>query len=135
MGNKKENKSKNKDVSKEKSSPKKAQKDFFIAGIGASAGGITAMKSFVSNIKQNSGVAYIFVPHLDPERESNMSEIIQKNSSIGVKMISEGMKVEPNKIYIIPPGFNLALMKSEYYFPGWETTVLWAFGQLRANLE
>lgn len=71
-------------------------------GVGASAGGLDALKELVSAIPPNSGMAYIFVQHLAPNHESMLTEILQKSTEIPVVEIVDQVKVEPNFIYVIP---------------------------------
>ncbi|MEO6729602.1 MAG: chemotaxis protein CheB [Ferruginibacter sp.] len=75
---------------------------FPVVGIGASAGGLDAFKKLIKAIPENSGMAYVLVQHLDPRHESMLPEILQKVTKIPVAEISDDIKVEPNRIYIIP---------------------------------
>lgn len=75
---------------------------FPVVGIGASAGGLDAFKKLIKAIPENSGMAYVLVQHLDPTHESLLPELLQKVTTIPVLEIVEGVKVEPNHIYILP---------------------------------
>jgi two-component system CheB/CheR fusion protein len=75
---------------------------FPVVGIGASAGGLDAFKKLLKAIPENSGMAYVLVQHLDPSHESMLPEILQKITRIPVLEISDDIKVEPNRIYVIP---------------------------------
>lgn len=48
-----------------------AGKDFLVAGIGASAGGIQALEEFFENVSADSGVAYVVILHLSPDHEAD----------------------------------------------------------------
>jgi two-component system CheB/CheR fusion protein len=74
-----------------------------VAGIGASAGGLDAFKKFFAAMPIDSGVAFILIPHLDPTHESMMVELIARQTKMSVVEAKEGMKVEANRVYIIPP--------------------------------
>ncbi len=78
-----------------------------VAGIGASAGGLSALKQFFSHVPPDSGLAYVVVIHLSPDHESHMAELMQPHSPIPVRQVVETMALEPNQIYVIPPGRNL----------------------------
>jgi two-component system CheB/CheR fusion protein len=75
---------------------------FPVVGVGASAGGLEAFKRLLKAIPESSGMAYILVQHLEPNHESMLPEILQKNTSIPVEEITDNVHVEPNHIYIIP---------------------------------
>ncbi len=80
----------------------KSTNEFPVVGIGASAGGLSAFRKLVSSISEDSGIAYVLVQHLDPNHESMLSEILQKDTKIPVLEITDAIKVEPNHIYILP---------------------------------
>ena len=75
---------------------------FPVVGVGASAGGLEAFKRLLKAIPESSGMAFIFVQHLEPNHESMLPEILQKNTPIPVEEITDNVHVEPNHIYIIP---------------------------------
>jgi two-component system CheB/CheR fusion protein len=75
---------------------------FPVVGIGASAGGLDAFKRLIKVIPEQSGMAYVFVQHLDPNHESLLPELLQKVTNIPVVEISNDIKVEADHIYIIP---------------------------------
>lgn len=75
---------------------------FPVVGVGASAGGLDAFKRLIRAIPENAGVAYIFVQHLEPSHDSMLVEILQKVSSIPVQEITNNVRVEPNRVYVIP---------------------------------
>ncbi len=75
---------------------------FPVVGIGASAGGLDAFKKLLKAIPEDSGMAYVLVQHLAPDRESMLPEILQKVTNLPVLEIADDIKVEPNHIYVIP---------------------------------
>ena len=82
--------------------PIKSTQNFRIVGIGASAGGLDAFKRLLSEIPDNSGMAYVLVQHLDPSHESILPEILQRVTKIPVIEITDDIPLAPNHIYIIP---------------------------------
>lgn len=80
----------------------KSENLFPVVGIGASAGGLDAFKKLIKAIPVDSGMAYVLVQHLDPNHESKLTELLQKVTSIPVIAIEDDIKVEPNRIYVIP---------------------------------
>jgi two-component system, chemotaxis family, CheB/CheR fusion protein len=74
-----------------------------IAGICASAGGLSAFKRFFAAMPPESGIAFVLIPHLDPTHESLMSELISRQTAMPVSEAAEGTIVDANCVYIIPP--------------------------------
>jgi signal transduction histidine kinase len=78
-------------------------------GIGASAGGLRALQHFVEAVPSDSGMCYVVILHLDPARESRLGELLQDRSGVPVTEVSGPTVVEGNRIYLIPPGHDLAM--------------------------
>src|SRR5262245_955896 len=83
--------------------------DFLVVGLGASAGGIQALKEFFGRVTKDSGVAYVVILHMSPEHESRLAEVLQATSLIPVTQVRERVRVVPNHVYVIPPNQNLAM--------------------------
>jgi two-component system CheB/CheR fusion protein len=83
---------------------------FPVVGIGASAGGLGAFQSFLSNTPSDSGLAFVLVQHLSPDRESNLVEIAERHTEMEVSETEDAVEILPNRVYIIPPGKDLDLM-------------------------
>jgi two-component system CheB/CheR fusion protein len=75
---------------------------FPVVGIGASAGGLEAVKQFLQAVPKKSGLAYVFVQHMSPTHESLLPEILEKFSKIPVLQITDNIHLEQDKFYIIP---------------------------------
>jgi len=88
---------------------------FHIVGIGASAGGLEALEQFFKNMPPDSGMAFIVIQHLDPTRKSSMPEILARFTRMPVYLAAEGMKVEANSIYLIPPDKYMGIAKGSLY--------------------
>lgn len=84
--------------------------DFPIAGIGASAGGLEALEQLVTQLSVDTGMAFIVIQHLSPDHDSILAELITKKSDIPVVEVSDGMSVEKDHIYVIPPGMDMAIL-------------------------
>ena len=74
-----------------------------VAGIGASAGGLDGFKKFFNAMPADSGIAFVLIPHLDPKHESLMVELLERCTKMPVIEATEGMAVEANRVYVIPP--------------------------------
>ena len=88
-------------------------KEFPIVGIGASAGGLEALQQFFKTMPPDQELAFIVVVHLDPSHVSLLPELLQKQTEIKVVQIIDGMVVEPNTIYVIPPNKNLSIVEKK----------------------
>lgn len=82
---------------------------FPIVGIGASAGGLDAFKKFFSAVPAESGLAFVLIQHLDPTRESLTAELVGTYTRMHVVQVEDGMRVEPNRVYVIPPNTYLSI--------------------------
>ncbi|CAD5922976.1 putative 104,1 kDa protein in hypE 3'region [Planktothrix tepida] len=80
---------------------------FFVVGIGASAGGLHPLELFFTNLPNNPGAAFVVVQHLSPDFPSFMPELIQRRTSLEVKLIEDRMELQPNCIYILPPRYDV----------------------------
>lgn len=89
-----------------------SNESFFIIGLGASAGGLEALQEFFKAMPIDSGMAFIVVVHLDPHHVSLLPEILQRQTTMPVKQITDNVMVEPNKIYIIPPNKRLSILNN-----------------------
>lgn len=83
----------------------------YIAGVGASAGGLDALTKFVAALPTDSGGAFILVQHLDPTHKSLMAALLTDHTTIPVSPATDGELVEPNHIYVIPAGSYLSVSK------------------------
>ena len=87
----------------------RAKLAFPVVGIGASAGGIEALRLFFEAVPADTGMAFVVVQHLPPDRESLMAEILSRHSSMPVHQIQDGMQITSNAVYLIRPGFTVTL--------------------------
>ncbi|HEX2201412.1 MAG TPA: chemotaxis protein CheB, partial [Gammaproteobacteria bacterium] len=82
---------------------------FPIVGIGASAGGLEAISELLASLPAESGLALLLVQHLDPGHESLLAEILAKKTAMPVSKVTEGMVVEPNRLYVIPHNASMTI--------------------------
>jgi two-component system CheB/CheR fusion protein len=92
-------------------SNKSSTMDFPIVGIGASAGGLAAFENFFSAIPDDTspGVAFVVIQHLDPNHKSMLTDLIGRYTRMPVYEVKDGMVVQPNCIYVIPPNSDMIL--------------------------
>jgi two-component system, chemotaxis family, CheB/CheR fusion protein len=74
-----------------------------IVGIGASAGGLESLEQLFKHLPADTGMAFVVVQHLSPDFRSMMDELMARYSEMPVHLASDGMLVEPNRIYLLPP--------------------------------
>lgn len=74
-----------------------------VVGIGASAGGITALQKFFDVLDDNLGATFVVVAHLDPRHSSELPAILQNHTRMSVLQVNEPTGLEPNTVYVIPP--------------------------------
>jgi two-component system CheB/CheR fusion protein len=80
-----------------------------VIGLGASAGGLEAFQSFLTAASPDAGLAYVLVQHLDPNHESMLAELLGRRTDMPVRQVTNGMAVEPNNVYLIPPNASLII--------------------------
>jgi two-component system CheB/CheR fusion protein len=85
---------------------------FPIVGIGASAGGLAAFEAFFSGMPAiaDPGMAFVLVQHLAPDHKSILTELIRRYTRMQVFEVEDGMMVQINCAYIIPPNRDMAFL-------------------------
>ncbi|OKY27388.1 chemotaxis protein CheB [Thalassotalea sp. PP2-459] len=81
----------------------------YCIGIGASAGGLEALRSFVNTIPNDTNHAYIIIQHLSPNFKSMMPELLAKHTDLPIENLKDGTLIEANHIYLAPPRKNVIL--------------------------
>jgi len=82
---------------------------FPIVGIGASAGGLEAFSQVLHALPADTGMAFVLIGHLDPTHASMLTEILSRATRMPVSEVRDQMPVEPNHVYVIPPGVNMGI--------------------------
>ena len=81
----------------------------FVVGLGASAGGIEALKAFFGVVPRDSGAAYVVILHLSPDHDSRLAEVLQLTARIPVSQVHDGVTMEPNHVYVVSPNRMLTI--------------------------
>src|SRR3954469_329534 len=76
---------------------------FPIVGVGASAGGMEAFVKLMEKVPAASGLAFVFVQHLDPTHRSLLPELLNRASKVPVSQAHDGQEILPDHVYVIPP--------------------------------
>jgi two-component system, chemotaxis family, CheB/CheR fusion protein len=87
----------------------RARLPFPVVGIGASAGGLEALTQMFDAVGAKPGMAFVVIQHLPPEHQSLLSEILARHTPMPVAMIEEGVRVEPDHVYVIRPGNTITI--------------------------
>ena len=95
--------------------PETIKSHFCIVGIGASAGGLEALEGLFSQIPSAPNLAFIVIQHLATRHKSIMGSLLQKYTGMNILQVQDGMKVEPNTIYLNQPDKDVALMNGVIY--------------------
>src|ERR1700761_7303138 len=80
-----------------------------VVGIGASAGGLAAFRSFFDNMPADTGMAFVLVQHLDPDHKSLLVELLRPHTAMHVVEAQDRTALVPNQIHVIPPNATLTL--------------------------
>ncbi|HEX9045801.1 MAG TPA: chemotaxis protein CheB [Verrucomicrobiae bacterium] len=90
-----------------------ASKLFPIVGIGASAGGLEAAMQLLEALPEDTGMAFVFVQHLDPTHESALTQLLARATRMRVVEARHNERLEPNRIHVIPPNKILTLSRKQ----------------------
>ena len=83
--------------------------NLIVVGIGASAGGIKAVKEFLAGVPDDPGMAFVVILHLSPEHESRLAEVLRGSTAMPVTQVTEAVSVQPNHVYVVPPNQSLSI--------------------------
>jgi two-component system, chemotaxis family, CheB/CheR fusion protein len=82
---------------------------FPIVAVGASAGGLEAFTDLLRNIRKPPEAALIYIAHLDPNQTSALPQILSRETSMPVLEVEDGVRVERNKVYVMPPSVEMTI--------------------------
>jgi PAS domain S-box-containing protein len=85
------------------------KEDFLIVGLGASAGGIQALREFFENVPTDSGIAYVVILHISPDHDSQLAGVLQQHCKLPVAQVTEKVRVQPDHVYVVPPNQHLEM--------------------------
>jgi two-component system, chemotaxis family, CheB/CheR fusion protein len=101
-----------------------------IVGIGASAGGIQAVRRFLERLPTDSGIVCVVVLHLSPKHVSSLAEVLSTSTTLPVTQVDERVAVEPNHVYVIPPNRSLRMVDGSL-----EVSEVTSFEERRAPVD
>ena len=88
--------------------------DFPLVAIGMSAGGLETISPFLKAMPPDSGMGIVIIQHLEPSRKSLLAELMGKDTAMPVVEITDGMKVEPDRVHVIAPGRTLLIEDNSF---------------------
>jgi two-component system CheB/CheR fusion protein len=97
--------------------PPRSRTGFVVVGIGASAGGLEALEEFFNTVPPNSGLAFVVISHQRPGQTSLLPQLLAKRAAIPALEATDGMRVEPDHLYLAPPGSHMSLRDGRLVFP------------------
>src|SRR5215471_9910494 len=82
-----------------------------VVGIGASAGGIEALREVFDAVPPDLGLAYVVVVHLAPHHESELASILARRTPMSVVEVNDDQRLElkANCVYVISPDRKLEI--------------------------
>jgi len=83
---------------------------FPVVGVGASAGGLSALIKLFESLSTAPGMAFVVVLHLSPKHESNAAAILQRATKMAVAQVTDSVKIAPNHVYVIAPTHSLRMV-------------------------
>ncbi len=86
---------------------------FYVVGLGSSAGGLEALRSFFAAVPAESGAAFVVIQHLAPDHPSQMVELLATHTRAPVHQIEDGVTIQPGHVYVIPPGKCLKIFRGQ----------------------
>src|SRR5881397_3206878 len=81
--------------------------DSVVVGIGASAGGLEALKAFLGAVPRDAGLSIVVVVHLDPTHESLLTDLLARATAMRVEHARDRQVIERGHVYVIPPNRHL----------------------------
>lgn len=86
----------------------------FIVGIGGSAGALNAYKALLEVMPPKTGMAFIIISHMNPTASSQLAQILSRHTKMNVIVPIEGMPIQRNHVYVIPPNADLFVVNNAF---------------------
>lgn len=94
---------------------RRSKSDLTVVGVGASAGGLEALRLLLSGLPDQANLCYVIAQHLDPKHSSALVELLSRNTKMQVREIEDGQTAIANEIYITPPDRNAVIKRGKLY--------------------
>ncbi|SDE43553.1 CheR family methyltransferase [Desulfuromonas thiophila] len=90
-------------------SPSPAELDPYWIGIGASAGGLDALKELLAELNDANDAIYIIAQHLDPKHPTILQDLLSRITHLPITLVEQDTVPRPGNIYLIAPGHNASV--------------------------
>lgn len=87
----------------------------YIVGLGGSAGSFDAFRRIMEGLDAQTGMAFVFVLHLPPDKESLVTEIVQRWTGMPVYEAADGLRLQADCVYVIPPDHDLFVARGRFH--------------------
>jgi two-component system, chemotaxis family, CheB/CheR fusion protein len=77
--------------------------------IGASAGGLEALRALIGNLPSDTGFAVVVAQHLAPQHASMLAALLSRESRVPIEEARDGVQLAANRIYITPPNCDISV--------------------------
>jgi chemotaxis response regulator CheB len=81
-----------------------------VVAIGGSVGALPAFTELLAHVPGDTGMAFVFLQHLDPRRDSLLVELLRAPSRMPVREVEDEMSLEPNEVYVVPSAHDAAYL-------------------------
>ncbi len=78
--------------------------NFYVVGIGLSAGGLDPLRELLANLPPEPGAAFVVVSHMQADQESRLDTILAKSTAMPVEWMKQDDPLLPNRVHLLPPG-------------------------------
>ncbi len=102
-----------------------SQEPTHVVGNGASAGGLESLEKLFRHVSLETGMAFVVVQHLSPDFKSMMSELLARSTSLRILIAEDGMPVESNTLYLMPPKNEMLIADGRLHLLEKDTTRGW----------
>ena len=90
-----------------------SKEPFYIVAIGASAGGLDAVRALLQDLSPDTGMAYIYIQHLSPHHPSTLASLLSRSTKMKVKEVSNMLQIEPNVLYVCTPDNEMSVLNGK----------------------
>ncbi len=78
-----------------------------VVGIGASAGGLEALRLFVADLPKGANMAYVVAQHMSPQHRSMMADLLARETKLDVEEVEDNTPLVADKIFVGPPNNDI----------------------------
>jgi two-component system CheB/CheR fusion protein len=102
---------------------------FRVVCLGGSAGGLQAYMDILRGLPADTGMAFVIAAHRAPEHPQLLPHLLSAVTKMPILEVKEGMRLEPNRVFLIPPRMDLTTTGNEFHLrttarpPGWPKTI------------